>query len=425
MRPALAALLVMLPTSALAHAPVVRSAVQLSDGSTLVTVPAFGLVLGSADAGPSYLCDAALGSPPSETDYAVLERRDGTLLIGTSAGLRLRSAQGCPLPEEMDGSLRDTPVSALARAPTGTLYATLGGVQPRLAHSDDDGLSWRVLVELPMGLGVTDLVSVGDEVAVSLGGPGVAQLVRYRERDVRTLVSASLEGLRVLGAQADPPRVWGLVHAEGAVNRGFQLVHADGLDGPFVPALYLDYFGGFARDAGGVLWVGDAGGHLYRSGDDGLSFVDVAPGFGASCVAPGPGGLDVCALSSPAKPSLSRYDRAADALTPRLALADVARLVSCAELDVAARCASAWAEWNRDARLLPSAEAGVQAPDGGADAARPPDDGAVALAPDAAPAPARRSASGCSAGPREAPSAPLTCALLGLVFALYRRRLSA
>jgi MYXO-CTERM domain-containing protein len=431
MRPALAALLVLLPCSALAHAPVVRSAVQLSVGSTLVTVPAFGLVLGSTDAGFSYLCDAALDSPPSELDYPVLERRDGTLLIGTSAGLRLRSAQGCPLPEEADGSLHDTPVSALARAPSGRIYATLAGVQPRLAQSDDDGLSWRTLVELPRGLGVTDLVPVGDEVAVSLGGPGVAQLVRYRERDARTLVSASPDGLRVLAADADTPTVWALVRAEGGVNRGFQLVQAHSLDGPFVPALYVDYFGGFARDPGGVLWVGDAGGHLFRSEDDGASFVDVAPGLGASCVAPGPNGLDACTLSSPTKPALSRYDSAADALTPRLALADVDGMVSCPELDVAARCESAWLEWNRDARLLPSTDAGGPAPDGGVQTDAAPSDGDGAAAPQPASdaavdsTPSERAAAGCSAAPHGTPSAPLALSLLGLALALCRRRLNA
>lgn len=430
MRRALAALLCAVPGAALAHAPVVRSAVPLADGATLVTVPGFGVVLGAEDTGFAYLCDAALGSVPSADDYTVHQREDGALLIGTGAGLRIRSPELCPLPDEADSELHDTPVSRLTGAAGGPVYAALGGPLPRLARSDDGGRRWRTLMDLPAGLPATDVVLAGDEVTVSVGAPLAAQRARWREHDGRARVEAVPDGLRVLAAgPGGAPPFWGLVRAEGNVTRGAWLARATSLDEPFQRVLYVDYFGGFGRAASGALWVGDAGGHLYRSTDDGATFVDVAAGLGAACVAPGQAGVDACQLSSPRKPALSRYDDEAGALRPILALAEVDRLVTCPGFDVAAVCANAWSEWNRDARLLAAVDGG--APEDAApssDAGLTDDAGAVPADADDAPAAganAQRGTGGCALGATPARLPLWPACLLALALHTRRRRVSA
>ncbi|MDB4989332.1 MAG: hypothetical protein JWN04_4510, partial [Myxococcaceae bacterium] len=169
-------------------------------------------------------------------------------------------------------------------------------------------------------------------------------------------------------------------------NRGFDLLHADSLQGPWLPVLRINYFGGFTSAPDGTLWIGDEGGGVYRSQDHGDTFDNVAPKQAVSCLSYAGDALWACTPGTPTQPALTRLVPPSTSFDEVVALADVDHLVQCeAAVDVPQRCAAAWIEWRRDIRMenLSGSDAGALA-----DAATPPRDaslseGSVRPAPDA------------------------------------------
>ena len=80
----------------------------------------------------------------------------------------------------------------------------------------------------------------------------------------------------------------------GAV-RGVDILRAAQPEGPWLTALHVNFFGGFAVDADtGALWVGDEGGGVYHWVDGGDSFENVAPKAAVACLVHARGTLWAC-----------------------------------------------------------------------------------------------------------------------------------
>jgi hypothetical protein len=173
-------------------------------------------------------------------------------------------------------------------------------------------------------------------------------------------------------------------------DRTVAILRAEQPAGPWLELLRVNFFGGFAVDPGGVIWVGDEGGSVFRSSDGGDSWQDVLPSEAVACLVHANGALWACTPNSAHKPAIGRL---ADA-DPRVdfeavtAFADVDAVVDCApELAVEQTCAAAWNEWRVDVQMssAPTGAAGSGATAG--DGAPPSDaDGGRAPVTDAGPA---------------------------------------
>jgi hypothetical protein len=383
---ALGAALCGVVSAAQAHAPQARSLALTPDGAALVlSLPGFGLLLGKQAPGSfGYLCDAALGQQPAGAPPSLVFVADGSLLLGTADGLRRVAPDGCPDPHGV-GSLSAASVVALAGQPgADVVYAATGGDLPALWRSVDGGGTWQRRSTLLSA----ELVSA---LLVSADDPDTLYMSRGTATHSSLLVSvdggasfASFEqarGLTLLDArEGDAGRFWALARsADNVTNRGFDLLHADHLQGPWSLAVRVNFFGGFSIDAQGVVWIGDEGGGLHRSDDQGESFANVAPDQAVACLAAAGDALWACTPGTNLQPALMRQGDGARKLEPVVAFADVDQLVECAtDLDVPAQCAAAWVEWRRDVRMedVTVNDAGSDA--GGDAAAEPPAEAAAA-----------------------------------------------
>jgi hypothetical protein len=102
------------PGHAQAHAPVPRALSVAPDGSAVaLSLPGFGMLVRRDASSPfAYACDALLRIVPSLDPPALARRDDGVLLLGTKAGLRAMTPDGCP--HALAQPLPAAPVFALA-----------------------------------------------------------------------------------------------------------------------------------------------------------------------------------------------------------------------------------------------------------------------------------------------------------------------
>jgi hypothetical protein len=140
----------------------------------------------------------------------------------------------------------------------------------------------------------------------------------------------------------------------GTGNRGFELVHAATPAGPWTSGFEVNFFGGFAREPSGTIWMGDEGGGVYRSVDGAVTFTDVSPSTAVACLTYAHGALWGCRPGTPEQPALGRWNDARGAFDDVVTLADITRLVQCdPPTEVETLCAAAWVEWQRDVLMIP------------------------------------------------------------------------
>jgi hypothetical protein len=204
-----------------------------------------------------------------------------------------------------------------------------------------------------------------------------------------------------------PVRFWAVARTPASIgNRGFDLVHADSPGGPWATALQVNFFGGFAIEPSGAIWMGDEGGGVYRSLDGAVTFTNVAPPTAVACLTYAQGTVWGCTPGTPEQRALVRWNDPRSAFDDVVALGEVTHMVECdPAMEVEKTCAAAWAEWKRDVLMIP-----------------PP-----AMAPaDAGAAPAPEPDSSCSftskAGARGSPRSATFITLAALVLGARKLR---
>jgi hypothetical protein len=351
-----------------AHAPQARNVATTADGVGIaLALPGFGVLMRTRAEQPfAYLCDALLDHAPSDAVPAMAFLSDGSLLIGTSDGLRVVTRERCPATQAA-GPLAGANVVAMAmHAATDTVYVATAGDAPALWRSVDGAQTWQKRSTLASAELISALqVDPGDpdKLYLSIGSSEQAELLVSSDGGKSF---ASFEQTRALTLLlVRDGRLWALARsADNTTNRGFDLLRAEAPAGPWSSLLRVNYFGGFAIDARGLIWVGDESGGLHSSHDGGDHFTDVAPSQAVACLAAAEGSLLACAPGTNTMPALIARDAAA--FTPLVTFAEVDQLVDCApDLDVPTRCAAAWVEWRRDVRME------TLSTDAGADAAPP------------------------------------------------------
>lgn len=406
-----------------AHAPEPRGVALTQDARTIaVALPGFGLLVRPEPSAPfSYVCDALLETPPSDLVTPVAFTDEGSLLVGTAAGLRLLGSDGCPRSESVS-DLRDAPVFALAvsKSRPAVAYAATAGAKAGLWRSDDSGHHWSLRSPLAGAQLVTALRIHPDDPELVYMSQGVASgrsTLRVSSDGGATFTNYEQEGaLTLLHVEAGTPtRLWVSGRdAQSVGNRGFAISRADAPSGPWLSKLRVNYFGGFVLDDRGTVTVGDESGGLFRSLDRGETFREVSMTAAVSCLAHADDATWACNIDTMAEPALLRLADAADLPSSVVRFADVTQLVSCApEIAVERRCAQAWLEWQRDVLLREVAgkdaggpvavDAGATSslPDASIDAAAQPpaDAGHVDAADTKTVAPGR---DGCSVSPQSA-----------------------
>jgi hypothetical protein len=372
-------------SSARAHAPLTRGLAVAPDpgGGNAVRMPGFGLLVRADEQSPfAYACDALLGIEPTETNTPLAYRGDGALLIGTRGGLRTVGPQGCPVAASSAG-LAGVPIAALAVHPddANLMYAVSAGAGAAIYRSDDGGERWQLRSRLPDGEPISALL-------VARGNADRVYLSRPRGMQSSLLVSedagaafASFEQERTLALldveSGEPQRLWAMTRNP---DRTVAIVRAAAPQGPWEEVVRVNFFGGFAIDPGGAVWVGDEGGSVFRSSDGGDSWEDVQPDAAVACLVHGRGALWACTPGTPRQRAVVRLadaDASAE-FEDVTTLGDVDALVDCGpELDVAQTCAAAWNEWRVDVQQYP-------APSGAAGAGAADVDDAGETSPDAA-----------------------------------------
>jgi hypothetical protein len=368
--------------SAAAHFPVSRGVALASHGSAAaVALPGFGVALRS-DGAPSfaYVCDALLDVTPSDTPPVMSFAADGSLLVGSVSGLRSLDANGCPR-TDVGGALRTQPIASVAVHPVqpNVVYAVTTATLPlipKISRSSDGGVTWEQRASLVAADPVTALVldpSDANVVYVTQATTDGGSLLQV-SKDGGTSFTTITEqpGLTLLevepaGGDAGIARWWAMGRSATAMgNQGFSLFGAASPSGPWSSVLDVRFFGGFARDPGGALWVGDEAGGVYRSTDGGGSFTNVSSATGVSCLAFAQGALFGCTPGLTQQSTLVTWSDAHQAFDGVVALDNVARMPTCsAATDVATKCAAAWVEWQRDILMLPMAPTDAGTPPSG------------------------------------------------------------
>ncbi|MET0340185.1 MAG: hypothetical protein ABW252_04255 [Polyangiales bacterium] len=382
------------PCVARAHAPLPRALSVARDGASVaLSLPGFGMLVRGEEGQPfAYACDALLGIPLAIDPPALARRDDGVLLIGTSAGLRAMTPDGCP--HALAEALPAAPVHALAIAGD-VVYAVAG---QGLWRSADLGEHWQPRAPFVGGERVAGMrVDPRDDARLYVSR--ASALLVFDGAGSALATFAQERALTLLHAEASG-RLWAMrASAVQQGNRGFEIVRAESAAGPWRVVHTVRYFGGLAVDADGTVWVGDEGGGLFRS-DDGEVFRAVAPDLSTACIAAGADALWVgTSVSTLEEALLTRID-AADQPATAARYLEADRMVTC-DVDVARVCAPAWVEWQRDV-LMRGADAGVtvaadteaSARDGGTDATE-----SVLVAPDSQRA-AEIDEAGCALAPR-------------------------
>jgi hypothetical protein len=348
-------------SNALAHLAQARSAAFSSSGTAVaISLPGFGVaVRPDADRPFSYVCDALLEATPSPSDTAfpMAFTDGGTLLIGTGSGLRALADDGCP-DGSFGGELRRLPVVALAVHPRSTslAYAVVQREGWHVARSEDAGRTWEIRSRLPTDEPVSALVLDVTETSTVY----VSQTLRPRSIVlVSTDAALSFSTLaqdapRVLldvePTSDDGRRFWAVGRPAGAIsNRGFELLAAAAPQGPWTSMFQVNYFGGFAIEPSGAIWIGDESGGVYRSSNGGLSFDNVGPTIPIAHLSYAQDAIWACMPGLPTERAFARWSPARSAFEDVLALGAITRMVDCApEVNAQTICAAAWAEWQRD-----------------------------------------------------------------------------
>lgn len=370
------------PSPVQAHAPQARNVAVTSDGASLaLALPGFGVVMRERTDKPFvYLCDALLEHAPSDAVPSLAFLADGSLLLGTSDGVRIVAPRGCPGPRAK-GFLANAQIMGMAVHPSAdtggdVAYAASAGDLPAFWRSVDGGQTWQQRSTLANAQLLNALrVSTDDAnvVYLSSGTDAESTLLASTDGGATFADFAEAGGFTLLQASKD--RLWALARSDdNTTNRGFDVLRAEAPQGPWTAVLRVNYFGGFALDGQGVVWVGDESGGLHRSDDDGETFVDVAPERAVSCLAAVGDSLWACAPGTNVEPALVQQPASSKpsdeaSFAPVVALADVDQLVRCdADTDVPTRCAAAWVEWERDVRMESSTSQDGGAAQGAADA---------------------------------------------------------
>ncbi len=353
----------------------------------------------------SYVCDALLEVAPSDAAPAMSFAANGSLLVGSVSGLRSVDAKGCPR-ADFGGELQKQPLAHLSVHPAQPelVYAVTDATPPRVWRSSDGGATWEPRASLTALNPVTALVldpSEADIVYVSQATPGNGSLL-HLSTDGGTSFSTIPQkpGLALIDVEpagdAGVARWWAVGRSASAMaNQGFSLFSAVSPSGPWNSVSDVRFFGGFARDPGGALWIGDEAGGVFRSVDGGGSFTNVSPTTAVSCLLFGQGALWACTPGIAEATALVTWSDERQAFDGVTRLADVTRMVDCSpELDVATKCAAAWLEWQRDVLMLPQPPANP--PPGGTGGAPPSLPAPDAGAPPAGPEPSASTSVGGS-----------------------------
>ena len=305
---------------------------------------------------------------------------DGSLLVGSISGLRSIDAKGCPR-ADFGGELQKQPLARLSVHPgqPKLVYAVTDATLPQVWRSSDGGATWERRALLTAVNPVTALVldpSDADIVYVSQATPGNGSLLHVLTDGGTSFSSVTQDpGLALLDVEptedAAAARWWAVGRsADAMANQGFSLFGAASPSGPWNAVSDVRFFGGFARDPGGALWIGDEAGGVFRSTNGGDSFTNVSSTTAASCLHFGQGALWGCTPGTADQTTLVTWSDERQAFDSVTRLADVTRLVDCSpEVDVATKCAAAWVEWQRDILMLPQPPA--DPPPGGSGGAPP------------------------------------------------------
>lgn len=396
---ALCGVLLSVTSAARAHAPQARNLAVAPDGAAAVlALPGFGLLVRTAGEQPfTYVCDALLEQLPSDTASLLAYRDDGSLLVGTPSGMRTVAVDACPIASATlpQSPLMAAPIKGLVVTHAGaekkeTVFAVAGGQNPGLWRSDDGGRIWTLQSALERADSVTALrvspTSAETLYVTRTEDGGASSLLVSSDAGLTFQTFASDRALTLLHI-ADTGRLWAVAPAQQQVGiRGFELMRADAAAGPWTVAQRINYFGGFTSDPNGELWLGDEGGGLYRSADAGEHFEQVDMMHPFACLTYAQSKLWACTPGTTTEPTLMTRNAASAALESVVAFAGVTSLVSCADLDVSTRCASAWLEWRRDVLMEPvpiatPPSAGTSAPTLDAGAPAQPDAGTTTPVP--------------------------------------------
>jgi hypothetical protein len=289
------------------------------------------------------------------------------------------------------------------------VYAVTDATLPSVWRTSDGGATWEQRALLTALNPVTALVldpSDADIVYVSQATPGKRSLLHVSMDGGTSFSSVTQEaGLTLLDVEpagdAGAARWWAVGRSASAMaNQGFSLFSAVSPSGPWNSVLDVRFFGGFARDPGGALWIGDEAGGVFRSIDGGGSFINVSSTTAVSCLHFGQGALWGCTPGIAAQTTVVTWSDEQQTFDGVTRLADVTRLVDCSpEVDVATKCAAAWVEWQRDILMSPQSPAnppsGGTGGTGGAPPSHPePDAGAPSAGP--VPSPNTSTAAGGS-----------------------------
>ncbi len=428
-----------------AHAPLARDVQLAPDGDGVaVRLPGFGLLVRTDEQRFAYACDALLGLQPDEEQAPLVYLADGSLLIGTRGGLRHVSPSGCPVAGTPTGIIGLPIVELVTHASDRErVYAVTGEPLPALYRSADGGSSWEPRAQLTSGHAVTalQLDPADPEIVYVTATTGTQTSSLARSTDGGATfetfaVDRDLVLLQVQAASASTPaQLW--ARSLDASVRGVTILRGERAEGPWTEVLQVNFFGGFAIDGSGAIWVGDEGGSVFRSSDGGDSFADAHPALATACLVHGGAALWACTPGLTTQRGLATLGDGQSDFVDGLALADVDRLIDCApELAVDEICAAAWNEWRADvqgsapdAGAPGAADAGdVRDAGGTADAADESDAGEIS-APQRPAARSSTCAVSATHGGR-APSGRVAVAAIALAFVLFprsawRRRKSA
>ena len=263
---------------AAAHEPPFGTGVY-ARGAQRVVRMSRGLVLQSADRDDyRLLCNEALGVAPYDTP-SVLMRADGSLLVGTSTGLKHVSMDGCAI--DRMPQLEDTQVYVLARDrgdPTRLFAATGAGFY----ESRDDGEHFakrdeHVFDSLEVARDPEGTVFATGKLT-SGRGPVRAYVARWRDADPLELSELPLApneyGVSLLGSDAE--HIVAVAHAYlGTPDDDRFLVSSDRARSWHNP-LSARHIAAFAIDAQSGAWLLGDGEGLWRTSSAGDSLAQLA-----------------------------------------------------------------------------------------------------------------------------------------------------
>lgn len=368
------------PDIAQAHAPLSRDVAVGPRGALAVRMPGFGIVLRANDAAPfAYACDALLGLTPVDDPIAWAYRPDGALLLASTHGLALVSADGCG--HDMVRDIGAVPVVALAlSASRSVAYAVAEGAAPGLYRSSDGGERWERRGVLPAASGESALridADDADTIFVSRAtAPGNSVVLRSSDGGATFMATQHDRELALLHVE---PGASGRLWASARTGKGMEtaVLTADKDGVVWTEHHRVRFFGGFAAAPDGrEFWVGDEAGGVFRSTDGGAHFDALAPTLAVACLLHADDALWACTQGTTTQQAVAVSSDAGAHFEAVVAFADVEDAVACPMASLASEmCAPAWTEWHGDVLGMglvttpPSDDAGlVSAQDAGAEA---------------------------------------------------------